>query len=166
MIDVNPHHLETIKRILREHVPDCEVRAFGSRVDWTAKDYSDLDLVVVGEKALPADTLRRLREAFEESDLPFRVDVLDWYMMSEEFRRVIERQYEIVQSKTQQQRARPIEWREMLFNDAVLINPPVALERGRSYPFVDMSALSPEFRYARATEEREFTGGGSRFQHG
>ncbi|MCS7091576.1 MAG: nucleotidyltransferase domain-containing protein, partial [Limisphaera sp.] len=70
MIDVNPHHLETIKRILREHVPDCEVRAFGSRVDWTAKDYSDLDLVVVGEKALPADTLRRLREAFEESDLP------------------------------------------------------------------------------------------------
>ncbi|MCS6885514.1 MAG: hypothetical protein RMM17_04080 [Acidobacteriota bacterium] len=58
------------------------------------------------------------------------------------------------------------EWGEMPFSEAVLINPPVQLEPGYSYPFVNMSALSPELRHVRATEVREFTGSGSRFQHG
>jgi type I restriction enzyme S subunit len=97
MIDLAPHHLEKIRTILRQQVPQCEVRAFGSRVSWTAKDYSDLDLVVVASGKLSDDALRHLREAFEESDLPFRVDVLDWYGTSPEFQKVIERQYEVVQ---------------------------------------------------------------------
>jgi predicted nucleotidyltransferase len=73
------------------------VRAFGSRVNWTAKGYSDLDLAVVGSGKLSDDTLRHLREAFEESDLPFRVDVLDWHAASPAFQKVIEKQYKIVQ---------------------------------------------------------------------
>ena len=52
MIDLNPHHLGTVKRILAEHVPDCEVRAFGSRATWTAWEYSDLDLAVVSPEPL------------------------------------------------------------------------------------------------------------------
>ena len=97
MIDVNPNHLETVTRILAGQVPECEVRAFGSRVTWTAKDYSDLDLAVVGDRALDSDALRLLKEAFEESDLPFRVDVLDWYAISPAFQKVIEKKYEVVQ---------------------------------------------------------------------
>ena len=58
------------------------------------------------------------------------------------------------------------EWRELPFSEAVLVNPPVRLERGSRYPFVDMGAVSPGSRCAYATEEREFSGGGSRFQHG
>jgi type I restriction enzyme S subunit len=97
MIDVNPNHLETIKRILAGHVPECEVRAFGSRVTWTAKDYSDLDLTIVAPRQLEPDVRRRLKEAFEESDLPFRVDVIDWHAISKSFRKVIEKQYDVVQ---------------------------------------------------------------------
>lgn len=97
MIDLNPHHLETVRRILVEHVPQCEVRAFGSRVNSTAKDYSDLDLAVVTPGKLRDDTLRLLKEAFEESDLPFRVDVLDWHATSPQFQKVIEKQYEVIQ---------------------------------------------------------------------
>ena len=58
---------------------------------WTAKDYSDLDLAVSGEGPLDWRTLGRLKEAFEESDLPMRVDVLDWHALSDDFRRVVER---------------------------------------------------------------------------
>jgi type I restriction enzyme S subunit len=58
------------------------------------------------------------------------------------------------------------EWRELPFSEAVLINPPVRLERGKKYPFVDMGALNPGARSAFATQEREFSGGGSRFEHG
>ncbi len=97
MIDLAPHHLEKVRRILGKHVPHCEVRAFGSRVNWTAKNYSDLDLAVVGSGTLSDDTLRRLKEAFQESDLPFRVDVLDWRTVSLEFQKVIEKQYEVIQ---------------------------------------------------------------------
>ena len=82
-IDLNPNHLATVKSILAEHVPECEVRAFGSRATWTAKDYSDLDLAVVGEGPMDWRTLGRLKEAFEESALPMRVDVLDWHAISE-----------------------------------------------------------------------------------
>jgi type I restriction enzyme S subunit len=58
------------------------------------------------------------------------------------------------------------EWRQLAFSEAVLVNPPVQLERGGRYPFVDMGAVSPGARWAFAQEEREFCGGGSRFQHG
>ena len=93
MIDLSEEHLETVKRILKDHVPDCEVRVFGSRVTGNAKPYSDLDLAVVGEARLDFDTVRLLEEAFETSALPFRVDVLDWNSISESFRRVIEKKY-------------------------------------------------------------------------
>ena len=47
----------------------------------------------------PLETLRlaNLQEAFSESDLPFRVDVLDWATTSEDFRRIIDQSYEVLQ---------------------------------------------------------------------
>ncbi len=97
MIDLNPRHLQTVQHILAEYIPGCEVRAFGSRVKWTAKDYSDLDLVVVGSKPLNLKQKGQLAEAFEESNLPFRVDVLDWQSISEGFRQGILEKYEVIQ---------------------------------------------------------------------
>ena len=97
MIDLSTHHLETVQGILGRHVPNCEVRAFGSRVTGPMKNYSDLDLAVVAPGKLNPDTLRHLKEAFEESDLPFRVDVLDWHDVSPEFQEVIAKDYEVVQ---------------------------------------------------------------------
>jgi len=87
----------TVKQILTEHFPECEVRAFGSRVTQTAKNYSDLDLTIVGQNALDSERFRHLKEAFEESNLPFRVDVLDWHRISESFHTVIEKKYEVIQ---------------------------------------------------------------------
>ena len=97
MIDLTPKHLEMIQRILAEHVPKCEVRAFGSRVKRTAKDYSDLDLAVVGSESLSRRQLRRLKEAFEESDVPIRVDVVDWQSLSDWFKQVIAAEYKVIQ---------------------------------------------------------------------
>ena len=106
MIDLNPKYLKTIQYILAEYIPDYEVRAFGSRVKWTAKDYSDLDLAVVGNKPLSLRQRGQLAEAFEESNLPIRVDVLDWQSISEGFRQVISERYEIIQ------KAQPVDQNE------------------------------------------------------
>lgn len=97
MIDISPEHLETIKRILTEYVGDYEVRAFGSRIAGTAKNYSDLDIAIVARNKIQRRTKMLLREAFEESDLPFRVDVIDYVAISDEFRTIIDAQYEILQ---------------------------------------------------------------------
>lgn len=97
MIDVREQDFETIKRILKKHVPKCEVRAFGSRVKWTAKDYSDLDLAVIGKEQIPLRILTSLKEDLETAAISFRVDVLDWNRISESFRGVINEQFEIIQ---------------------------------------------------------------------
>lgn len=97
MIDLSPNHLKTVRQILAEHVPACEVRAFGSRVTSSAKKYSDLDLAIVGDTALDLHTLARLKEAFEDSDLPIQVDVLDWREISESIQEVIAKDYAVLQ---------------------------------------------------------------------
>ncbi len=105
MIDLNPAYLEIVQRILAEHVPECEVRAYGSRVTWTARDYSDLDLAVVGRKPFSLRRMRQLKEAFEESDLPIRVDVWEWHAISDGFKNVIGEEYEVIhQAQTASER--------------------------------------------------------------
>ena len=96
MIDLNPKYLETVQRILADHAPGCEVRAYGSRVKWTAKDYSDLDLTIIGSEPFSRRRLRQLKEAFEESDLPIRVDVVDWHVLSDGFKEEIEEEYDVI----------------------------------------------------------------------
>jgi type I restriction enzyme S subunit len=99
MIDITPYQFDIVINILKKHVPHCEVRVFGSRYKWTSKNYSDLDLVVVGSTKLDKKTLYDLKEDFSESDLPIRVDVLDWHAISEEFKQVINQGYEVIQKK-------------------------------------------------------------------
>lgn len=97
MIDLPPSQFETVKRILAEHVPQYEVRVFGSRITQSAKAWSDLDLAIVGSAMLEQHALYDLKEAFEESNLPIRIDVLDWHRISPEFQFVINAGYEIIQ---------------------------------------------------------------------
>lgn len=98
MILLSPEHRQLVQKILAEHVPECEVRVFGSRVKGTQKPYADLDLAVVGPARLARARLDALEDSFIESDLPFRVDVLDWFTLSEEFRQEIEDKYEVIQN--------------------------------------------------------------------
>ena len=110
MIDIRSDYLRIIKSILKKYVPDYKVLAFGSRVAWTAKEYSDLDLVVVSDTPLSPRTMALMKEAFSESDLPFKVDVLDWATTSDEFRSVIEKEYEVVQKSKS-------EWKQRTWGD-------------------------------------------------
>ncbi len=96
-LDVRPDHLEMVRAILRRHVPDREVWAFGSRVAGNAKKTSDLDLCVIGDTPLAYEISARLRLDFSESDIPYPVDVVDWATASESFREVIRGDRVVVQ---------------------------------------------------------------------
>ena len=88
-LDIRPDHLKIVEEILEKHLPDREVWAFGSRVNGTAKETSDLDLVVIGENSLDFQTLGALRDDFSESNLPYKVDLVDWAKIGETFREII-----------------------------------------------------------------------------
>jgi len=107
MIDIDEADSTTIKYILEKYVPECEVRVFGSRVTGTAKPYSDIDIAIVGKKKIRLEIKAQLKYAFEESDLPFRVDVLDWYTISDNFKRIIEEHYTVIQKFVGARSSRP-----------------------------------------------------------
>jgi type I restriction enzyme S subunit len=98
-IDIEPRDLAIVTKILIRHVPHRTVRAFGSRVSGTARRFSDLDLVVMGERPLSLSAVSALLEDFTESDLPFKVDVVDWATTKEAFREIIEKEYVVVQNE-------------------------------------------------------------------
>ena len=96
MIDLTPEVLALLKELITEYVPECEIRVFGSRIHGTAKPYSDIDIALKCSHPIDRQTMNRLKEALQESTLTIRVDVLDWYTISDEFRRVIEEGYEVL----------------------------------------------------------------------
>ena len=89
-VDLRPDHWAIVRHVLQLHVPDRKVLAFGSRATWTAKDYSDLDLAILGDVPLPLDTISSLAESFGESDLPFKVDLVVWTNIDQAFRDIIQ----------------------------------------------------------------------------
>ena len=99
MIDLAAHHIDEIRRILREQLPRCEVLAYGSRVEGGAQRYSDLDLAVrAPEGRAAAKRLSAARDAFFESDLPIMVDLVDWHDLSATLRDHVRATAVVIQS--------------------------------------------------------------------
>ena len=97
MLDLSLKNLAIVRAILAAYIPQCEVRIFGSRVTQKAKKYSDLDLVIIGKKAIDEKILYKIKDELAESDLPIRVDVLDWHKTSKDFQNIINEKYEVIQ---------------------------------------------------------------------
>ena len=98
MIDLAPAQAEEVRGILAQYVPDCEVVVFGSRANGKARKYSDLDLAIIGNHPLSLRRLAELRDALSESRLPIVVDVLDWHMLTAEFRKLVLSEFETIQT--------------------------------------------------------------------
>lgn len=78
-------------------MPACEVWAFGSRATGKAKSYLDLDLVIVDTAPLPLEVAAALAEDLRESELPWKVDVVDWATAAAGLRDIIRRGRVVVQ---------------------------------------------------------------------
>jgi type I restriction enzyme S subunit len=129
MICVSESELEIILDILRTYIPDGEARVFGSRYKWTPKEYSDLDIAIVGKEKMGFRLLGDMRNAFEESTLPYRVDVLDWFALTPEFQAIIEQGYEMIYSPRMD---RGNNWPRVWLGDAPLEI--IDGDRGKNYP--------------------------------
>ncbi len=97
-LHLEPRHREVLEALLREHLPDVEVWACGSRVNGRSHDGSDLDLVLrgPGSKEIPAGNLADFKEALQESNIPFLVEARDWARLPERFHQEIKREHVVL----------------------------------------------------------------------
>ena len=89
-IAVSDKEWRIVQDILASIVPHREVWAFGSRAQFTAKPYSDLDLAVIGQQPVSLANMADLSDAFSNSDLPYKVDVVDWATTTEPLKKIVE----------------------------------------------------------------------------
>lgn len=86
---IEPQHLKILQKILQILPPDAQVWVFGSRIT-SPRPYSDLDLLIdLNGQALPTQLRLDLQEKFSESDLPYKVDIVDWNAIDSTFKQVI-----------------------------------------------------------------------------
>lgn len=86
-IQIKDSHRKMVVDILK--VYPFRAFVFGSRAKNAAKEFSDLDLCI--KEPISKDTLRELQRKLEDSNLPYKVDVILWSEISSEFRAQIEK---------------------------------------------------------------------------
>lgn len=109
-IDITPADLKTLQALLKRYIPQSIVWAFGSRVKFTNKPSSDLDLVAFTTKEQNTQ-VSLLKDAIEEAMLPYRVDLLCWHEIPENFKKNIEQQYVVVQEANIKENSLPKGWK-------------------------------------------------------
>ena len=114
-IDITTEDLQTVLALLQRHLPGTAAWTYGSRVKWTSTPKSDLDLVVF---ATPEQRRQvgDLREAFEESNLRFRVDLFVWDDVPESFRNQIQNQH-VALANAQRARQKPELWNAAILDE-------------------------------------------------
>lgn len=98
-LDITPEQHQLLLALLRRFLPDVIVWAYGSRVQGTARPYSDLDLVVFTTPE-QRTLVTELKEALDKSNFPFLVDLLVWDELPKNFHRNITARYSVVQEGT------------------------------------------------------------------
>jgi len=99
LLQLQPRHLQILLQLLKQHVPQAEVWAYGSRVTGTGHDGSDLDLVLRHPLDLTRDVdgWAELQTALQDSPLPMLVDTHQWSRLPASFRTSIEEAHVMVQ---------------------------------------------------------------------
>lgn len=69
-------NIQELKHFLVGEFPEAQIYLFGSRARGDASEYSDIDIAIKGSKPLK-NTLASVRFAIEESQIPYKVDLVD-----------------------------------------------------------------------------------------
>ena len=90
LVDLPADHRRTVLDILHQNLPlNTQAWVFGSRATGRARRYSDLDLTIDAGRRLTLDETAKLTEAFSDSELPYRVDLVDWHEIGDRWRQSI-----------------------------------------------------------------------------
>lgn len=88
-IEHQSKYLEEARRIVLtfDEIKEYAVFVFGSRADGSAHQRSDIDIGILGKQALPVVIKLNIEEKLEESNIPLRVDLIDFFKADPVFKR-------------------------------------------------------------------------------
>lgn len=93
---LSPTECKVVADILNDLLPcEAKVFVFGSRARGSERPRSDLDLAVDYEGPLSREIWHRLLNAFEDSELPMRVDIVDIRAVSPTFLAMIKGEWRL-----------------------------------------------------------------------
>ena len=82
---------QIIKMILKPYMDGFDFYYYGSRVKGNFEKTSDLDILIKGNNKFSYDLLETLKVLFDNSDLPFIVNFVDYYSIDENFYNLIKK---------------------------------------------------------------------------
>ena len=94
-LQIEEKHLKIVQDILRKYPYNFYV--FGSRIKGNATKYSDLDLAY--DIQIPNQELVKIETSFSESDLPYKVDIIDLNNINLSFRNIISKDLQSLELK-------------------------------------------------------------------
>lgn len=91
---------ERLTEIFNTVTIPVEVWAYGSRVNGSAHEGSDLDLVIrsYNSASIPLPVITLLKEKIQRSNIPILVDLFDWTKLPERFQQNILEKHEVLYS--------------------------------------------------------------------
>lgn len=89
-ITQNPY-VQQARQIVEKHLAGHAAHAylFGSRAKGTESRHSDIDIGILPLATMKSTVLPELREAFEESTIPYTVDIVDLSLTDQHFRQKV-----------------------------------------------------------------------------
>ncbi len=75
--------------IISSYLPNARIILFGSRARGDTVSGSDIDIALDNKTRIDVHTIYAIKEAFEETRIPFTVDVIDLHAVSEMFKQQI-----------------------------------------------------------------------------
>jgi len=94
-LDFPAKYLNTLKKIIREQMPDAEIWAFGSRINKKNHENSDLDLII-HQNNIDSDAFIQFKESIIDSNIPILIDVLDWSSIPDSFKDNIQKNHIVI----------------------------------------------------------------------
>ena len=82
-------YIDIVKQIVLKHIPkdNFAVFLFGSRAVGNAKPLSDIDIGILGLEPLPTIIKVDLESDLEESIVPYKIDLIDFYQVDKDFKK-------------------------------------------------------------------------------
>lgn len=91
MKGVSEEELKIIENIIAPYKDKYDFFAYGSRAKGNFRDLSDLDIMVRGKNSININDLEYLKEKFDNSSLPYIVNLVDYFSLTESFYSIIKK---------------------------------------------------------------------------
>lgn len=90
MIDLEEKYIDFIKNTISSMIHNYKLYVFGSRAKNRARKYSDIDLAIDSQELTP-QIKTKLEFTFENSTLPYEVDIINLNDIDNKFKNLIQK---------------------------------------------------------------------------